>query len=293
MTRFLQQVVDGLASGSIYAAMALGLVLIYRSTNVLNFAQGEMAMFSTYVAWQFTAWGVPVAPAILISVALSFLGGMAIQQTIVRHVDHENHLAVVVVTLGLFLVLNAAAGWIWTYFIKSFPSPFPSSVWSLGEVRLSVRSVLTLAVVAVQMVVLYVLFQRTKLGLAMRAAALYPANAGTVGISAQKMMMLGWGLSAALGALGGSLIAPKLFLEPNMMFAVLLYAFAGAALGGLDSPLGAVLGGLVVGVSENLAGSYIGWVGSDLKVLVPFVLIIAVLFVKPTGLFGRPTVGRV
>jgi branched-chain amino acid transport system permease protein len=293
VTRFLQQVVDGLASGSIYAAMALGLVLIYRSTNVLNFAQGEMAMFSTYVAWQFTAWGVPVALAILLAIGLSFVGGMAIQQTVVRHVDHDNHLAVVVVTLGLFLVLNAGAGWIWTYFIKDFPSPFPPSVWSLGEVRLSLRSVLTLAVVGAQMVLLWFLFQRTKVGLAMRAAALYPGYAGHVGISAQKMMMLGWGLSAALGALGGALIAPKLFLEPNMMFAVLLYAFAGAALGGLDSALGAVLGGLIVGVSENLAGSYIDWVGSDLKILVPFALILAVLFVKPTGLFGRPTAGRV
>jgi branched-chain amino acid transport system permease protein len=212
---------------------------------------------------------------------------------VVRHVDHDNHLAVVVVTLGLFLVLNAGAGWIWTYFIKDFPSPFPPSVWSLGEVRLSLRSVLTLAVVGAQMVLLWFLFQRTKVGLAMRAAALYPGYAGHVGISAQKMMMLGWGLSAALGALGGALIAPKLFLEPNMMFAVLLYAFAGAALGGLDSALGAVLGGLIVGVSENLAGSYIDWVGSDLKILVPFALILAVLFVKPTGLFGRPTAGRV
>ncbi len=273
--------------------MALGLVLIYRSTNVLNFAQGEMAMFSTYVAWQFTSWGVPVVPAILISVVLSFIGGMAIQQAIVRHVDHDNHLAVVVVTLGLFLVLNAAAGWIWTYYIKDFPSAFPSSVWALGDVRLSVRSVLTLAVVAVQMVLLYLLFQRTKVGLAMRAAALAPGAAENVGISAQRMMMLGWGLSAALGALGGSLIAPKLFLEPNMMFAVLLYAFAGAALGGLDSALGAVLGGLIVGVSENLAGTYIDFVGSDLKILVPFVLIIGVLLVKPNGLFGRTAVGRV
>ena len=292
MTRLLQQIVDGLASGSIYAAMALGLVLIYRSTNILNFAQGEMAMFSTYIAWQLNSWGVPITLSILIAIALSFIGGMAIQQSIVRHVDHSNHLAVVVVTLGLFLTLNAGAGWIWTYFIKDFDSPFPADVWSIGEVRLSVRSVMTLVVVGVQMVLLFFLFQRTKVGLAIRAAALHPDNAETVGISVQRMMMLGWGLSAALGALGGALIAPKLFLEPNMMFAVLLYAFAAAALGGLDSPLGAVVGGLIVGVSENLAGSYIDWIGSDLKILVPFALIIAVLFVRPSGLFGHRSVGR-
>ncbi len=293
MTRFLQQVVDGMASGSVYAAMALGLVLIYRSTNILNFAQGEMAMFSTYIAWQLNAWGVPIGLAILIAIFLSFLGGMAIQQSVVRHVDHSSHLAVVVVTLGLFLILNASAGWIWTYFIKDFPSPFPSDVWTLGEVRLSVRSIATLAVVGVQMFLLYLLFQRTKVGLAMRAAAQHPDNAEIVGISANRMMMFGWGLSAALGALSGALIAPKLFLEPNMMFAVLLYAFAAAALGGLDSPLGAVVGGLIVGVSENLAGTYIGWIGSDLKILVPFALIIGVLFIRPGGLFGRHVVGRV
>ena len=147
MTRFLQQVVDGMASGSVYAAMALGLVLIYRSTNILNFAQGEMAMFSTYIAWQLNAWGVPIGLAILIAIFLSFIGGMAIQQSVVRHVDHSNHLAVVVVTLGLFLILNASAGWIWTYFIKDFPSPFPSDVWTLGEVRLSVRSIATTGII--------------------------------------------------------------------------------------------------------------------------------------------------
>ena len=128
-------------------ALALGLVLIYRSTNILNFAQGEMAMFSTYITWQLNSWGVPITLSILIAIALSFIGGMAIQQSIVRHVDHSNHLAVVVVTLGLFLTLNAGAGWIWTYFIKDFDSPFPADVWSIGDVRLSVRSVMTLVVV--------------------------------------------------------------------------------------------------------------------------------------------------
>lgn len=293
MTRFVQQVIDGLATGSIYAAMALGLVLIYRSTNILNFAQGEMAMFSTYIAWQFNAWGIGIGWSVLIAVVLSFLGGMVIEQAVIRHVDQRSPLAIVVVTLGLFLVLNAAAGWIWTYFIKDFPSPFPPAIWDLGDVRLTSRSVLTLVVIGVQMVLLYVFFQRTKLGLAMRAAALHPAYSEIVGISSQRMMMLGWGFSAALGAVAGALIAPKLFLEPNMMFPVLLYAFAAAALGGLDSPVGAVLGGLIVGVSENLAGTYIDWVGSDLKVLVPFALIIGVLLFRPQGLFGRRVVGRV
>lgn len=293
MSTFIQQVIDGLSTGSIYAAMALALVLIYRSTNILNFAQGEMAMFSTYIAWQLNNWGVPLVLAILAAIAISFVGGMAIEQGIVRHVDQSSELAVVVVTLGIFLVLNALAGWIWTYFVKSFASPFPSVVWRIGRVSLSAQSVLTLVVIGVQMVLLYLLFQRTKLGLGMRAAALSRENAEIVGISARRMMMLGWGLSASLGAVAGALIAPKLFLEPNMMFAVLLYGFAGAALGGLDSAVGAVVGGLLVGVTENLAGTYIGWIGSDLKILVPFFLIIAVLAVRPAGLFGRQIAGRV
>lgn len=292
MSIFIQQVIGGIATGAIFASLALALVLIYRATGVINLAQGEMAMFSTYVAWQFSAWGWPVWGAILAAVALSMLGGMVIERTVIRPVERSSSHALVIVTIGLFLVFNQAAGWIWDFTVKDFPSPFPSGVWEIGEVRLSASTVGVLAVLLASMALLYAFFQFTKVGLAMRAAAGNPESAELVGIRVGRMLMLGWGLAAAVGALSGAMVAPQLFLTPSMMFGVLLYGFAAAALGGLDSPGGAVIGGLVVGVTDNLAGTYIDIVGSDLKILVPLVIIIGVLMIRPAGLFGTREVAR-
>ncbi|MQA16035.1 MAG: branched-chain amino acid ABC transporter permease [Pseudonocardiaceae bacterium] len=292
MSLLIQQVIGGIAIGSIYASLALAIVLIHRSTGVVNIAQGEMAMFSTYVAWQLTAWGWPIWGAILAAVGLSLLGGMLIERVAIRPVEGASHLTVLIVTIGLLLIFNQAAGWIWSFLVKDFPSPFPGGVWALGQVRLSASTIGVLVVLLASMGLLYLLFQYTKVGLAMRAVATNPESAKLVGIRVGRILMLGWGLAAALGALSGVMVAPQLFLTPNLMFSVLIYAIAAAALGGLDSPGGAVIGGLVVGVSENLAATYIDFIGSDLKVLVPFVIIIAVLMVKPTGLFGQREVAR-
>lgn len=293
MALFVQQVLGGIATGAIYASLALAIVLIHRSTGIVNFSQGEMAMFSTFVAWQLTALGVPIWGAIPIAVALSLAGGMLIERVVVRPVEGSSVLTVVIVTIGLLLIFNQGAGWIWGFLVKDFPNPFPTQVWVLGEVRLTAHTIGILGVLLATMGVLYLLFRYTKAGLAMRAVATNPESARLVGIRVGRVLMLGWGLAAALGALSGTMVAPQLFLEPNMMFGVMLYAFASATLGGLDSPGGAVVGGLVVGVAENLAGTYIEAIGSDLKVLVPLLIIVAVLMVKPTGLFGRQEVARV
>lgn len=292
MSIFIQQVIGGIATGAIFASLALALVLIYRATGVVNLAQGEMAMFSTYVAWQFSVWGWPIWGAILAAVALSMVAGMVIERTVIRPVERSSSHSLVIVTIGLFLVFNQAAGWIWDFTVKDFPSPFPEGVWQLGDVRLSASTLGVLAVLLASMALLYAFFQFTKVGLAMRAAAGNPESAGLVGIRVGHMLMLGWGLAAAVGALSGAMVAPQLFLTPDMMFGVLLYGFASAALGGLDSPGGAVVGGLVVGVTDNLAGTYIDVVGSDLKILVPLVIIIGVLMFRPAGLFGTREVAR-
>ena len=293
MERFFQLFIDGIATGAIYALVALAIVLIFRSTGLVNLAQGEMAMFSTFVAWQLIAWGLGIWLALFVTMAASFVGGMVIQRVIIRPVQHASELTIVIVTLGLFLAFNSLAGWIWGYLVKSFPSPFPSNVWEFGEIRLTASTLGTIAVLLVLAGGLFFLFQFTKIGLAMRAVAYNVESSRLVGIRVNQMLMLGWGLSAALGAAAGVFIAPKLFLDPNLMFGVLIYAIAAAAVGGLDSPVGAVVGGLSIGVIENLAGSYIGFIGTDLKILVPLVLIVAVLLLRPEGLFGSRQVMRV
>jgi branched-chain amino acid transport system permease protein len=292
MERFVQVLVDGVATGSIYAAVALALVLIFRSTGIVNFAQGEMAMFSTFVAWALYEAGVPLGLAVLTTLALSFIAGMAIERSLIRHFEGGEPLTLVIVTLGMFILLNGLAGWIWGFENRSFPSLFSDDAVTLGGVRLSVESLGIVAVLLGVVGLLFLLFQRTKIGLAMRAAALNPESSELVGVRVGTMLMLGWGLAAALGALAGVLVAPRLFLAVNLMGSVLIYAFAAAALGGFDSALGAVVGGWVIGVSENLAGTYVDFIGADLKILVPLGIIFVVLLVRPAGLFGTREVAR-
>src|ERR687887_528554 len=279
MGRLLQVVIDGIADGSIYATLALALVLIFRATGIVNFAQGEMAMFSTFVAWGLADSGQPLWLAILGAFAFSFVGGMVIERVLIRPVEGGTPLTLVIVTLGLFVLLNAAAGWIWGFTNRAFPRIFPSGAARLAGVALSIESLGIIAVLLVVVGLLWLLFQRTKVGLAMRAAAQNPDSSRLVGIRVGRMLML-----------GGGLAAPRLFLDVNLMGGVLVYAFAGAALGGFDSPLGAVVGSWIIGVSENLAGTYVDAIGADLKVLVPLGIIFVVLLVRPSGLFGSPEV---
>ena len=292
MERFLQVVVDGIADGSVYAALALALVLIFRSTGVVNFAQGEMAMFATFLAWALADAGLPLGLALAGALALAFLGGMLVERVLVRPVEGGPPLNLVIVTLGLFIVVNAAAGWIWGFDLRDFPRLFPGGVASIGGVSLSIESLGIIGVLLVVVGLLWLLFTHTPIGLAMRAAAQDPASARLVGVPVGRMLMLGWGLASLLGAVAGVLVAHRLFLDTNLMAGVLVYSFAGAALGGFDSPIGAVVGSWIIGVTEALAGTYVDAIGSDLKVLVPLAIIFAVLLVRPAGLFGSPEVTR-
>jgi branched-chain amino acid transport system permease protein len=291
---FMQQVVAGLASGSIYASLALALVLIHRATGVINFAQGEMATLSTYVAWALiTNHGWPYWPAFVATLAISFLGGAAVHQAIIRPNEKGSVLRVVIVTIGLLLFINGLIILIWGGEIRAMESPFPTRTIEIAGVAISIQDIGTIGVVLATVVALWLLFQYTKVGLAMRAAAVNPAEARLVGVRVTWMLTFGWGLAAVLGAVAGMLAAPSLFLDPNLMAALLIYAFAAAVLGGIDSPIGAVVGGLILGVGLNLIGTYVDFVGADLRLPVALAVILVVLLVKPSGLFGRTEVRRV
>jgi branched-chain amino acid transport system permease protein len=291
---FMQQVVAGLASGSIYASLALALVLIHRATGVINFAQGEMATLSTYVAWALiTNHGWSYWPAFVATLVISFLGGAAVHQAIIRPNEKGSVLRVVIVTIGLLLFINGLIILIWGGEIRAMESPFPTRTIEIAGVAISIQDIGTIGVVLATVVALWLLFQYTKVGLAMRAAAVNPAEARLVGVRVTWMLTFGWGLAAVLGAVAGMLAAPSLFLDPNLMAALLIYAFASAVLGGIDSPIGAVVGGLILGVGLNLIGTYVDFVGADLRLPVALAVILVVLLVKPSGLFGRTEVRRV
>jgi len=301
MEQFLQQIASGLANGAIYACVALALVMIYVSTDHINFAQGEMAMFSTYFAWQLMDWGANYWVAFVAAVLLSFVMGVVVERVILRPLHNAPVLSIVVVFIGLLAIFNSTAGSIWSYLIKEFPSPFPKSSFGIA----GVIGPHQLGVVMVTMVVLgllFLFFRYTPLGLAMRAAAQNPQMARLVGVRVDWMLALGWGLASAVGAVAGIMVAHIVYLDPNMMAGILLYAFAGALVGGISNPGGAVLGGFIVGVLENMVafagnqiekatGVYI--IGNGEKLTVALIIVIFVLTVKPAGLFGRVVVKRV
>jgi branched-chain amino acid transport system permease protein len=292
MDLLLQQILSGLASGAIYACMALAVVMIYQAIDHLNFAQGEMAMFSTFIAWQLMQWGAPYWAAFVATVALSFVGGIAIERVVFKPLKNAPVLSHVVVFIALYAILNSLAGFIWDFTVKPFPSPFGSAPF-MGSRLIGSHQVGMIATTLAILGFLYGFFRFTRVGLAMRAAAANPESARLVGVRVGWMVALGWGMAAAIGAIAGMLIAPVVFLEPNMMLSILLYGFAGAVLGGLNSPGGAVLGGFAVGVVENLAGTYIPVIGGELKLPIALFLIVGVLVVRPNGLFGRLSVQRV
>ncbi len=289
MDQLLHQILSGLATGGIYASVALALVMIYQATHLVNFAQGELAMFATYLAWALIQAGVPYWGAFAITVVSAFVGGVLIERIIIRPVENAPILAVVIVFIALLVIFNSLAGWIFSYTIKPFPSPFPAEPL-FGNSYVSSHELGSMAITLVVLLMLFVFFRYTPLGLAMRAAAQNPESSRLVGIRVGWMLALGWGLAAAIGAIAGMMVAPTVFLEPNMMGGILLYAFAGALLGGIDSPGGAVLGGFIVGVLENIVGAYIG---TELKLTVALIVIVGVLVVRPSGLFGKVHVTRV
>jgi len=290
MQAFLHQVLSGLATGGVYASIALALVMIYQATQLINFAQGEMAMFSTYFAWKLIDSGQPYWLAFFATVIASFIGGVVIERLIVRPFANAPVLASVIVFIGLSLIFNSLAGWLYGYSVQSFDSPFTSKPL-FGAGYMSAHEAGSLLVTLAVLVLVYAFFRFTPLGLAMRAAAQNPVSSRLVGIRVGWMLAIGWGLAAAIGATAGIMVAPVLFLDPNMMGGVLLYAFTAALLGGITSPVGAVVGGLIVGVTENLVGTYL--IASQLKLTVALALIILVLVFRPNGLFGTAIVRRV
>ena len=295
-----QQIVSGLATGGIYASLALALVIIYRATRVINFAQGEMATFSTYIAWWLIdEGGLDFWSAFVLTLVMSFAGGVLLQRVVIRPIERAPVLTIVMVTLGLLILLNGAVNWIWGGQTRSFPSAFSTRGIHAGSVVFSIQDLGFIGVSIGAVVLLYVLFQLTKVGLGLRAAAINPDASRLLGVRVGWMLALGWGLSAMLGALSGMMTAPTVQLDPNMMQAVLLYAFAAAVLGGLESPIGAVVGGLTLGVVLNLLGRYSGDVlgydlfGGQMRLAGGLVVILAVLLIRPTGLFGRAAAKRV
>lgn len=288
-----QQIVSGLATGSIFASLALALVLIHRSMGVINFAQGEMAMLTTYLAWQLVQQGLPIWAAFAVTIVVAFVGAVALERIVIRPVERAAPLTIVILTLGLLIAFNGMAGWIWGYVIKNFPSPFPTTPLQIGGVAFSSQDLGIIGVSLASLALISVFFAKTKLGLAMRAAALYPEVSRTLGVRVGWMLAFGWGLAAVVGAISGMMIAPVVFLDPNMMQGILVYAFAAAVLGGIESPFGAVVGGLALGVVLNLLSTYVPFIGTDLQLVVAFAILVAILLVRPSGLFGRVRVVRV
>jgi branched-chain amino acid transport system permease protein len=293
MAYFIQLVVEGFASGSIYGALALAIVLVNRSTGLINFAQGGMAVLATFVAYGLTQAGLPLILAMVLAFGFAFVSGAAIERLVVRRFEGGDPDTAVVVTIGLLVLITGIAAAIWGYEPRQFPSLFPLRSINLFGVFISLRSLGTIVVLIVVMILLQTLFRATKLGLAMRAVADNPVSAALSGLRVSRVLMLGWGLAAVLGALAGVLVAPQLFVSPNMLDFILVYALAAAILGGLDSPVGAVVAGWFIGIVENLASAYIGFVGDDLKIAVPFVAMLIILIARPQGLFGRKVVVRV
>jgi branched-chain amino acid transport system permease protein len=290
MDGLIHQILSGIATGGIYASVALALVMIYQATHHVNFAQGEMATFSTYIALTLIQAGLSYWVAFIATFAISFVMGVLIERVFMRPMANAPVLSSVGVFIGLLLIFSSISGWIFGYTIKTFPSPFETSKPLLGG-YVSGHELGSTAVTLAVLLSVYLFFRHTRLGLAMRAAALNPASARLVGIRVGWMLALGWGLAAGIGAIAGCMVAPIVFLDPNMMAGILLYSFAGALLGGIGNPLGAVLGGFAVGVIENLGGAYL--VGTELKLTLALVIIVAVLVVKPSGILGKAVQSRV
>ncbi len=289
MEMFFHQVVSGLTTGCSYALLALALAVVYRGTKHVNFAQGEMATFSAYIALALIGAGLSFGLTILVTAMLSFIGGSLIERYFIGRLKNATPLTVVAIFIGLYMVIHSAIGALWAYDVRDFPSPFPDVVIANG--MLSGRQLGVAGATAGLLLILWLFFRFTSLGLALRAAAINPASAQLCGIASRNMFALSWGVAAVLGGTAAILLAPVLYLDPHMMGGVLIYGFAAALLGGIGSIPGAVVGGLVLGVLENLLGTYI--VGTQLKLTVAFVVLVAVLTIRPQGLFGKLSPDRV
>lgn len=289
MQALIHQIASGLAAGGIYASLAVALVLIYRCTESVNFAQGELAMFSTYMAWALVQAGMPFWLAFPLVAVGSFCAGMGIDWLVFRPLRNQPVIAIVAASIALLIIVNSTAGLLFGHELKEFASPFAGLRG--GEPYLSAHEIGVLLVTGAELLATFLFFKFTRLGLAMRAVAVNAPSAQLCGIETNSVLAVGWGIAAAAGATAGVLAAPIVFLEPSMMMSPLIYALAGALLGGIGSPWGAVAGGFAVGVLENLLGAYV--VGTDLKLTCVMVLIVATLVFCPAGIFGRRSTSRV
>ena len=279
-----QLLVNGLALGSLYALTAFGIVLIYKTTQVITFAQGETAMFSTFVAFTLlTALQLPFVAAFALTLVFAALFGALIERLVLRHISTTTILNPVIVTVGLSLILLGAAGWIWGYEIRTFPAPVVGPPMRFGAVVVSQLNAVIFAVTIALMAVLFMFFRFSPTGIAMRAVAENRTAAQLMGISIGRMNALGWGLGTATGAVTGMLIAPLNYLDPTMMGDVALKAFAAAVVGGLTSLPGAVVGGLLLGIIDSVVGFQV----PELRNTIAFALIVLVLVVWPGGLLGK------
>ncbi len=290
---WLAQFFRGLSDGATYAALALALVLIYKATGFINFAQGSLALLGVYLAYVFSVQqGLPMAVAVACAMAASAVVAAFIERVFIRPFPPDHVMPLVIVTLGLLLIIDSAVGIVWGFRTRSLPSMFPDgTLVEWGIAQLSWRTIGNLGTVFAVVGLLYVLLSRTKMGLAFRAVSSNLESAQLVGIRVGPTLGFGWALAAAIGTLGGSLVVPDLLLEPSVMLRVLIFSLAAAALGGLDSMVGAVLGGLIVGLARNLLVTFLDL--SELALATAVAVILVVLLVRPTGLFGSTTVERV
>jgi branched-chain amino acid transport system permease protein len=285
-----QLLVNGLALGSLYALTAFGIVLIYKTTRIITFAQGETAMFSTFVAFTLlTALQLPFAVAFVLTLLFAALFGALIERLVLRHISTTTILNPVIVTVGLSLILLGGAGWIWGYEIRTFPAPVAGPPFRIGTVVVSQLNALTFGVTLALMAVLFAFFRYTPTGIAMRAVSQNQTAAQLMGISINRMNALGWGMGTAMGAVTGMLIAPLNYLDPGMMGDVALKAFAAAVVGGLTSLPGAVVGGLLLGIIDSVVGFEV----PELRNTIAFSLIVLVLVVRPGGLLGKHEIKKV
>ena len=292
-SEFFQQLVFGLAIGGVYGSLALALVLIYRTTRVVNFAQGEMAMFTTFIAWSLIAnHGMSFWPAFFVTLGIAFVLGVGVERVVIRPFEHASHLTMILVTIALFVIFNGLAAWIWSPEQRAFLGPFSAKPFDVGGVAIARQDVGVIVVTLLTVLLLWAFFRFTKVGLAMRAAAIGPEPSRLMGVRVGWMYAMGWGFAAVLGAVSGMMVAPIIFLSPTMMQATLIYAFAAAVLGGIESPVGAVVGGLLLGVFTTMLGAYVDFVSGELELPVAFVVLVLVLLFRPAGLFGRVVVRR-
>jgi branched-chain amino acid transport system permease protein len=293
MEFFVQLIIEGFATGSIYGALALAIVLVNRATGLINFAQGAMAVLATFVAYACVKAGMPLIVAMVIAFIFAFIYGAVVERWVVRKFEGGDPDTAVVVTIGLLILTSGIAAFFFGYEPLQFPTLFPDTSIEIAGIFLSIRSLGIIVILIAVMFALQMLFRLTKIGLAMRAVADNPQSSALSGLPVSRLLMLGWALAAGLGSIAGVLVAPQLFISPGMLDHVLVYALMAAILGGLDSPLGAVIAAWTIGILENLAGAYVEFIGDDLKIAVPFLLVMFVMIWRPQGLFGRKVVVRV